>query len=404
MSDPLTTLLLADEVPVDPPAAFGDALLDRCLHELRPRRRRGLVVTLAFVAALVVVGAATATYFATRESAAPAQPSPSGLTIIRTLPGSNAVSTIAAVVDGRLRTVWHCPHHIWCGVLTSMAWSPDGRHLAMTLGEIGGRSGYVGLHVIDVATGADHHIGAPKISHPERAQSSTVLHWIVGSLISHLGCPLPSQVAWSPDSRQLAYSCGDDLARGGTPTVIYTIRRDGSDRRRLATGTKTAYSPTWSADGTRIAFSTEPYPRLTYHCCSDDPLRHLRGRVYSVGLDGSHRVLVARDAASPAYSPNGTAIAFETTCGVRTVAVGAATFAEPRCSHSSTTGGLSWSPDGSTIAVASLQGVTLLAPDGRVVGNPYAQDTRGVYEVAAPAWAPTGAIARLLAPRGRPGY
>jgi dipeptidyl aminopeptidase/acylaminoacyl peptidase len=404
MSDPLTTLLVANEVPIDPPAPFADALLDRCLHELRPRRRRGLVVALALVAALVVAGAATATYFATRDSAAPAPPPPSGLTIIRTLPSSNAVSTIAAVVDGKLRTVWHCPHRVWCGVLTSMAWSPDGRHLALTLGEIGGRSGYVGLHVIDVATGADHHIGAPKIPHPEREQSSTVLGWIVGSLVSHLGCPLPSQVAWSPDSSHLAYTCGDDLARGGQPTAIYIIRRDGSDRRQLETGTKTAYSPTWSADGKRIAFSTEPYPRLTYHCCSDDPVQHLRGRVYSVGLDGSQRVLVARDAASPAYSPDGKAIAFETTCGVRTVAVGAPTFAEPRCTHSPTTGGLSWSPDGSTIAVASLQGVTLLAPDGTVVGNPYTQDARGAYEVAAPAWAPAGAIARLLAPRGRSGY
>lgn len=142
MSDQLTTLLLANEVPVDPPVAFADALLDRCLQELRPRRRGGLVVALALVGALVVAGAATATYFATHRSATPPPSSPpSGLTIIRTLPTQNAVSTIAAVIDGRLRTIWHCPNHVWCGVLTSMAWSPDGRHLAITLGEIGGRSG-----------------------------------------------------------------------------------------------------------------------------------------------------------------------------------------------------------------------------------------------------------------------
>lgn len=274
----------------------------------------------------------------------------------------------------------------------------------MTLGEIGGRSGYVGLHVIDVATGADHHLGAPRIPHAERKQTGAVLERLVHANMARLGCPLPSQVAWSPDSEELAYSCGDDLARGGHPTAIYVIRRDGSRRRRLATGTTTAYSPSWSADGKRIAFSTEPFPRLTYQCCSDDPVQHLHGQVYSVGLDGSHRVLLARDAASPAYSPDGKAIAFETTCGVRTVAVGAPTFAEPRCRRSPTTGGLSWSRDSSTIAVASLQGVTLLTPDGTVVGNPYTQDARGVYEVAAPAWAPRAAIARLLAPRGSAGY
>jgi dipeptidyl aminopeptidase/acylaminoacyl peptidase len=404
MSDPLTTLLLADEVPVDPPVAFADALLDRCLHELRPGRRRGLVVALAFVATLIVAGAATATYLATRESAAPAPPSATGLTIIRTLPQSNAVSTIAAVVDGRLRTVWRCPHHIWCGVLSSMAWSPDGRHLAMTLGEIGGRSGYVGLHVIDVATGADHHLGAPRLPHLEREQPISVIKRLVDAVTARLGCPLPAQVAWSPDSRQLAYSCGDDLLHGGAPTTIYMIRRDGGDRRRLATGTSTAYWPTWSADGKRIAFSTEPYPRLTYHCCSDDPLQHLRGRVYSIGVDGSHRVLVARDAAAPAYSPDGKRIAFETTCGVRSAAVGAATFLAPTCAHADSVGPPSWAPDGSTLAVAATQGVLLVTPDGTSVGVAVAEDARGAYEVGAPAWAPTEALAHLLSPRGASGY
>jgi Tol biopolymer transport system component len=404
MSDPLTTLLLADEMPVDPPAVFATALLDRCLDELRPRRRRGLVVALAFVAALVVAGAATATYFATRESAAPAQPPESGLTIIRTLPTSNAVSTIAAVVAGRLRTVWHCPHHIWCGVLTSMAWSPDGRHLAMTLGEIGGRSGYVGLHVIDVATGADHHLGVPRLGHLERTQPLSVLERLGKAEISELGCPLPAQVAWSPDSSKLAYSCGDDLLRGGTQTTIYMIRRDGAGRRRLATGTKNAYWPTWSADGKRIAFSTEPDPRLTYHCCSDDPVQHLRGRVYSVGVDGSDRVLVARDAAAPAYSPDGMRIAFETTCGVRSTAVGAAPFAEATCGETDSVGPPSWAPDGSTLAVAARQGVLILTPDGKTVGVAVAEGARGVYEVGAPAWAPSGALARLVGSASRTGY
>ena len=384
MSDPLTALLLADEVPVDPPAGFADALLDRCLHELRPRRR-GLVVALAFVGALVVAGAATATYFATHRSPTTPPPAPTGaLTVMETV-GAKDMATISAVLDGRLETVWRCPHGIWCGMLSSIAWSPDGRRLAMTLGEIGGRSRYVGLHVVDVATRADHHIGVPA---PTK-----------------LGCPLPFDIAWSPDSQRLAYACGDDLRRGLTPTTIYTIRRDGTGRRRLQTGTRSAYSPSWSADGTRIAFSTEPYPRLSARCCSNVPVQHLRGRVYSVGVNGSDRVLVARDAAEPAYAPDGRTIAFATTCGVRTVAVGAAPFAEPTCTGVPYTGFPSWSPDGSTIAVASRQGVLLITPGGRVLGNPVKSLQRGAYYLlGGPTWAPRTAVARLLAPGGRPGY
>ena len=60
--------------------------------------------------------------------------------------GGNGVSRIAAVgPGGRLRTLWRCPERgVFCGDLTSIAWSPDGKRLAFTLDELGGMSGYVG--------------------------------------------------------------------------------------------------------------------------------------------------------------------------------------------------------------------------------------------------------------------
>jgi dipeptidyl aminopeptidase/acylaminoacyl peptidase len=404
MSDPLTSVLLQNEVPVDPPAAFADALLDRCLHELRPRRRRALVVSLAFVATLIVAGAATATYLATRHSAAPTPTSPAGALTLSEEGGKPQLSQITVVVDGRQRVVWRCPHETFCGTLSSIAWSPDGRHLAMTLGEIGGTSGYVGLHVIDVATRADHHLGVPPIPHPERTQSSSVLDRLFRASVAHLGCGVPFELAWSPDSQHLAYACGDDLLRASVPTVIYTIRRDGTGRRRLPTGTASAYEPSWSADGTRIAFATKPYPRMAVKWSSPGVQHHFRGQIYSVGLDGSDRVLVARDAAQPAYSPDGRTIAFATTCGIRTAPVGAPTFAEPTC-PGPYAGWPSWSPDGSTIAFGSRRGIQLMTPDGRITGNPVGAPQRGpFYLLGGPEWAPQAAIARLLAPRGRPGY
>jgi hypothetical protein len=71
-SHELDAALATVDRPVDPRAAFADALLDRCLDELRPRaartriRHRHVALAIA-VLCLVVAAAATATYLATQS-------------------------------------------------------------------------------------------------------------------------------------------------------------------------------------------------------------------------------------------------------------------------------------------------------------------------------------------------
>ncbi len=54
---------------------------------------------------------------------------------------------------------------------------------------------------------------------------------------------------WSPDSQRIAYEVGHT---SGTGMGIHTVRRDGSDVRRIS---QRGYTPAYSPDGTKIVFS-----------------------------------------------------------------------------------------------------------------------------------------------------
>jgi Tol biopolymer transport system component len=84
---------------------------------------------------------------------------------------------------------------------------------------------------------------------------------------------------------------------------IYSVQPDGSDKQRLTTSPRDETDPAYSADGTQIAFASN---------AARDPAR---GRVYVMDADGQNVTLVTRFerdqfVASPTWSPDGTRIAF----------------------------------------------------------------------------------------------
>ena len=412
--DPLE-LLAQVGLAAQPRPSFAESLLAECLEELQaPSRlplrlrlpRSGALRLLVVVgAALALVAAATATYLAVRKTVAGVVPRPAQLTVISErdgrIRGPRGSLSSVAVLDtrGRLRTVWTCPKYIWCGDLTSMAWSPNGRRLAMTLGEIGGRSGYVGLHVIDLATGTDTHLGSLPIPNIEREQPTGVLRRLVAESTRKLGCPLPHQVAWAPDSRRLAYVCGDDLLQGGVPTTIYLINANGTERRRLRTGTTSAYWPSWSPDGTRIAFATAPGPHLTLPRDTGFAPKRIRSDLYTTRTDGSERMLLARAASAPSWSPDGKLIAYEASCGIRLITpkgIDETPNPSGACPHIGVYGEPLWSPDGTQLAIGTTNGIQLMRPDGTAVHQVTSASGKGLLSVGRPAWAPATALERLL--------
>jgi hypothetical protein len=340
------------------------------MGRLGRRRRQRLggrplrVAIAAAVLLLLLTGVATATYLLVRGS-----PHRSvfegGLTIVGggalpnkmgTLP-RNEAWIVARGSNGRDHIVWRCPNDLACGELTSVAWSPDGRRLAFTIDEFGGDGSNIGLHILDVATGNDHRISSRRV----------------------LGCPIPTDPTWAPDGVRLAYSCGGH--------GIYVIDADGSHRLVVPTGLENAVQPTWSPDGRHLAYATA---RVLPGDSGE-----VESKVYAVGLDGSHRTLIARHATAPAWSPDGGRIAYWAmgTCrGVRLATPGGADVTPGRagaaCRVIGKPGAPAWSPGGRQLAIGAYDGVYVMNSNGTHLREVMLENGRGVLGYARPAWGP----------------
>lgn len=112
--------------------------------------------------------------------------------------------------------------------------------------------------------------------------------------------PRATVTADSPASGRIAFSAGTHPR-----TDIYVVNTDGSGLTRLTSDSAAEFDPSWSPDGTRIAFRYQPGGDET-------------AEIYVMNADGSGRQNLTRDAAmdySPAWSPDGTRIAFASTRG-----------------------------------------------------------------------------------------
>lgn len=110
--------------------------------------------------------------------------------------------------------------------------------------------------------------------------------------------------AWSPDGTRIAFASD----RAGNNFDIYSMRADGGDARRLTTTlapfplARGNFHPAWSPDGTRIAFASDR-----------DRSPAINVDVYVMNVDGSGQTRLTDDPAfdqTPAWSPDGSAIAF----------------------------------------------------------------------------------------------
>lgn len=351
------------EAPPDP-----EALIEEARSRSRRRRRRNGLAASVLLGVGLLAFAGHGWESSSRHVAA-TEPSPAitakprlslmangPLTVIRQAKGHGGVYTVGRQGLGRLVT--KCSG---CLEVEYIAWSPDGSQLALGVTSYGTPSSLDGLHVIDVATRRDRQLtGGPGGG------------WV--------------DPAWSPDGQWIAYE-------SGRASTIGLVKADGSQRATLDTHLmQFLRSPTWSPDGTRIAFVASG----TAGCGDPRPATVKGCSIYVARLDGSHLRLLASHAASPAWSPLGTVIAYESPCGIRLVTpTGSDATPESvaRCAHIGIAGQPVFSPDGRKIAINSVgrgahRGVYVMDTDGSHLHRLSPETGHSDWGVARVAWQP----------------
>ncbi|HEX3042061.1 MAG TPA: hypothetical protein VHP56_08255 [Solirubrobacterales bacterium] len=190
--------------------------------------------------------------------------------------------------------------------------------------------------------------------------------------------------AISPDGSEVVYmrqdSGGEDLWRVGA---------DGSSPENLTEAVGEETSPEFSADGARIAY-VGTGPKL---CC--DP--EYNNDIWVMDADGTNQTQLTktnfpRQNLSPTWSPDGTKIAYTTTeaggeNGFHVMNAGGGGDSGPLPSGSPISAlNLSWSPDGTKIAYQpTFGGIWTMNPDGTGAA-PLVGNTGAAY----PSWASAG--------------
>jgi len=150
------------------------------------------------------------------------------------------------------------------------------------------------------------------------------------------------QPSWSPDGTKIAFHSYRDGS-----SEIYSMNADGTAQTRLTTNSNRDLNPSWSPDGTKIAFVSD---RTGYGDASYE--------IYSMNADGTDQTRLTSNGTSddePSWSPDGTKITFTTYRGnweiysMNTDGTGQTNVTSNGAGDYAS----SWSPDGTRIAFVS---------------------------------------------------
>jgi Tol biopolymer transport system component len=243
---------------------------------------------------------------------------------------------------------------------------PDGSNQHITLDS----SGEAHLHEIAFSPDGTRIAFADGTGQPSGIGTLAVDGSHVAHLTSGVNDAWPS---WSPDGSMIAFSStafDPGAARCAIrvdydcPSDLYVMNADGSDLRRLTGGSGPEFQPVWSPDGMRIAFVRSAYQGDAHT------------RIWVMNADGSAAQPVAADVGGsqtwPAWSPDGSLIVFVSVDRSGDAIYGVAP--DGGGVHVIRSGnGIdtpAWSPDGSLIAYTAVDPQTGLSslytmrPDG----------------------------------------
>ena len=217
-----------------------------------------------------------------------------------------------------------------------------------------------------------------------RRIGTRLLRWLAlcGLVATLLAFPGGADAAFPGVNGRIAF----ESTRDGN-SEIYSMNADGSDQRRLTNNAWSDAQPAWSPDGTKIAF--------------------VSGGIHSMNADGSGDTQLAADGTDPAWSPDGAKIAFvsQRDGSAEIYSMNADGSGEIRLtSNSASDARPAWSPDGSKIVFDTDRDGNLgdgnfeiyaMNADGS--GQTRLTNSSAVAEME-PAWSPDGS--RIAFSRG----
>lgn len=336
-----------------------------------PGPRQPLSLAIAF--AIAAIGLALAARaFMGRGSDRPAAPSGGAVVFSSNLDGDD-LDLYAMNEDGSgLRRLTDLPWHEIAG-----GFSPDGSKIAFSREA----AAFSEVYVVN-ADGTDMHAitdlesqrGSAGI--PQWSPDGTTLLFTAFQLRGESGCLRePSGCGSGPDEIYLVTADGSDLrklATGDMPTwspdgtriaffrgegegSLHTINRDGTGEQRV-TPAGVAVSDTshlsWSPDGTRVAFTRFELPS---EVCSSGSARECFEESYLIDVarsDGSE-VSTLAPGSDPVWSPDGERIAFSRSDGLYVMSADGSGITKLADAGRELIR-VSWSPDGQRIAFSEL--------------------------------------------------
>lgn len=183
-------------------------------------------------------------------------------------------------------------------------------------------------------------------------------------------------------SSRIAFTGREASATNIGPGDIYVMNADGSGRTQLTTDPANDQSPAWSPDGTRIAFVSD---------------RDGNAEIYVMAADGSQQTRLTQDAGEdtvPAWSPDGSRLVFRSdrdgNYEIYTLEVDGGAVARLTDDPALDTTP-AWSPDGKQIAFVSDRDgnpeIYLLMADGSGLQQLTRDTSADSFD---PAWSPDG--------------